>query len=57
MTKKNEKIINDICITAVLLGMSKDETTKKLIGTEAVRDSNWNEVKEIIDSWFLERRF
>lgn len=52
MTKENEKIINDICMTAVLLGMDEDETTKKLVSTKAVRDSNWNEVKEIIDSWF-----
>lgn len=52
MTKENKKVINDVCMTAVLLGMNKDETTKKLIGTKAVRDSSWNEVKEIIDSWF-----
>ena len=52
MTEKNKKIINDVCLTAIILGMDKNETTKKLVGTEAVRDSDWNEVKEIIDSWF-----
>lgn len=52
MTKEDKKIINDICMTAILLGMNKDETMKKLVITKKVRDSNWNEVKEIIDSWF-----
>lgn len=52
MTEENKKIINDICMTAILLGMDKDETTKKLVGTKAVRDSNWSEVEEIINSWF-----
>lgn len=52
MTKENEKIINDVCMTAILLGMDKNETTERLIGTKAVRDSKWDEVKEIIDSWF-----
>lgn len=52
MTKENEKIINDVCLTAILLGMDKDETTKKLVGIKAVRDSAWDEVKEIIDTWF-----
>ena len=52
MTKENEKIINDICMTAILLGMDKNETTKKLVNTKAVRDSNWDEVKEIVNAWF-----
>ena len=52
MTEKNKKIINDACLTAILLRMDKNEITKKLVRTEAVRDSDWNEVKEIIDSWF-----
>lgn len=52
MTKENEKVINDVCMTAILLGMDKSETTEKLVGTKAVRDSSWSEVKEIIDSWF-----
>lgn len=52
MTKENEKIINDVCMTAIILGMDKDETTERLVGTKAVRDSNWDEVKETIDSWF-----
>lgn len=29
MTEENKKIINDICMTAILLRMDKDETTKK----------------------------
>nr|DAO12303.1 MAG TPA: hypothetical protein [Bacteriophage sp.] len=52
MIEKNKKLIDDFCLTASLLGMDKDEVIKRLVGTEAVRDSDWNEVKEIIDSWF-----
>lgn len=52
MTEENEKVINDVCMTAILLGMDKNKTTRKLVGTKAVRDSSWSEVEEIINSWF-----
>lgn len=52
MTKKDEKAINDFCVTARLLGMSREEVEKKLVNTEVVKRSRWNEVCEIIDGYF-----
>lgn len=52
MTKKDEKAINDFCVTARLLGMSREEVEKKLVNTEMVKHSRWDEVREIIDGYF-----
>lgn len=52
MTKKDEKVINDFCVTARLLGMSREEVEKKLVNTEVVKRSRWDEVCEIIDGYF-----
>lgn len=52
MTKKDEKAINDFCVTARLLGMSREEVEKKLVNTEVVKCSRWDEVCEIIDGYF-----
>ena len=52
MTKKDEKAINDFCVTAKLLGMSREEVEKRLVNTEVVKRSRWDEVREIIDSYF-----
>ena len=52
MTKKDEKAINDFCVTAKLLGMSREEVEEKLVNTTVVKRSRWDEVCEIIDSYF-----
>lgn len=52
MTKKDEKAINDFCVTAKLLGMSREEVEKKLVNTTVVKHSRWDEVREIIDGYF-----
>lgn len=52
MTKKNEKAINDFCMTARFFGMSREEVEKKLVNTEAVKESRWEDVCEIIDGYY-----
>lgn len=52
MTKKDEKAINDFCVTAKLLGMSREEVEKRLVNTEVVKRSRWVDVSEIIDGYF-----
>lgn len=52
MTKKDEKVINDFCVTAKLLGMSRKEVEEKLVNTTVVKRSRWDEVCEIIDGYF-----
>ena len=52
MTKKDEKVINDFCVAAKLLGMSHEEVERKLVNTEVVKRSRWDEVCEIIDGYF-----
>ena len=52
MTKKDEKAINDFCVTARLLGMSREEVEKRLVNTTVVKHSRWDEVCEIIDGYF-----
>lgn len=52
MTKKDEKVINDICVTAKLLGMSRKEVEERLVNTTVVKHSRWDEVCEIIDGYF-----
>lgn len=52
MTKKDEKAINDFCVTAKLLGMSREEVEKRLVNTEVVKRSRWGEVREIVDGYF-----
>lgn len=52
MTKKDEKAINDFCVTAKLLGTSREEVEKRLVNTEVVKRSRWDEVREIIDGCF-----
>lgn len=52
MTKKDEKAINDFCLTAKLLGMSRKEVEERLVNTTVVKRSRWNEVCEIIDGYF-----
>ena len=52
MTKKDEKVINDFCVTAKLLGMSRKEVEERLVSTTVVKRSRWNEVCEIIDGYF-----
>ena len=52
MTKKDEKAINDFCVTAKLLGMSREEVERKLVNTAVVRRSRWDEVCEIVDGYY-----
>lgn len=52
MTKREEKTINDFCVTARLLGMSREEVERRLVNTEVVKRSRWDEVCEIIDGYF-----
>ena len=52
MTKKDEKVINDFCVTARLLGMSREEVEKRLVNTTVVKRSRWDEVCEIIDGYY-----
>lgn len=52
MTKKDEKVINDFCVTAKLLGMSRKEVEERLVNTTVVKRSRWYEVCEIIDGYF-----
>lgn len=52
MTKKDEKAINDFCVTAKLLGMSREEVEERLVNTTVVKRSRWDEVCEIIDGYF-----
>lgn len=52
MTKKDEKAINDFCVTAKLLGMSREEVEKRLVNTEVVKRFRWVDVSEIIDGYF-----
>lgn len=52
MTKKDEKAINDFCVTAELLGMSRKEVEEKLVNTTVVKCSKWAEVCEIVDGYF-----
>ena len=52
MTKKDEKVINDFCVTAKLLGMSRKEVEERLVNTTVVKRSRWDEVCEIIDGYY-----
>lgn len=52
MAKKDEKAINDFCVTAKLLGMSRKEVEERLVNTAVVKRSKWDEVCEIIDSYY-----
>ena len=52
MTKKDEKAINDFCVTAKLLGMSRKEVEERLVNTTVVKRSKWAEVCEIVDGYF-----
>ena len=52
MTKKDEKAINDFCVTARLLGMSREEVERRLVNTTVVKRSKWDEVCEIVDGYF-----
>lgn len=52
MTKKDEKAINDFCVTARLLGMSREEVEKRLVNTTVVKHSRWDEVCEIVDGYY-----
>ena len=52
MTKKDEKVINDFCVTAKFLGMSRKEVEERLVNTPVVKRSRWNEVCDIIDGYF-----
>lgn len=52
MTKKDERAINDFCMTARLLGMSREEVERRLVNTTVVKHSRWNEVCEIIDGYY-----
>ena len=52
MTKKDEKAINDFCVTAKLLGMSRKEVEERLVNTTVVKRSKWGEVCEIVDGYF-----
>ena len=56
MTKKDEKAINDFCVTAKLLGMSRKEVEERLVNTTVVKRSRWDEVCEIIDGYFKYRK-
>ena len=52
MTKKDEKAVNDFCVTAKLLGMSRKEVEERLVNTTVVKRSRWDEVCEIIDGYY-----
>lgn len=52
MTKKDEKAINDFCVTAKLLGMSRKEVEERLVNTAVVKRSKWDEVCEIVDGYY-----
>ena len=52
MTKKDERAINDFCVTAKLLGMSRKEVEERLVNTTVVKRSKWDEVCEIVDDYF-----
>ena len=52
MTKKDEKVINDVCATARLLGMPRKEVEEILVNTAVVKRSKWDEVCEIIDGYY-----
>ena len=52
MTKKDERAINDFCVTAKLLGMSRKEVEERLVNTTVVKRSKWVEVCEIVDGYF-----
>lgn len=52
MTKKDEKAINDFCVTAKLLGMSRKEVEMRLVNTTVVKRSKWDEVCKIVDGYF-----
>lgn len=52
MTKKDEKAINDFCVTARLLGMSREEVEERLVNTTVVKHSKWDEVCEIVDGYY-----
>lgn len=52
MTKNDEKAINDFCVTAKLLGMTRKEVEERLVNTTVVKRSRWDEVCEIIDGYF-----
>lgn len=52
MTKKDEKATNDFCVTARLLGMSREEVEKRLVNTTVAKYSRWDEVCEIIDGYY-----
>lgn len=52
MTKKDEKAINDFCVTAKLLGMSREDVEMRLVNTTVVKRSKWDEVCEIVDGYF-----
>mgnify|MGYP007054410322 CR=1 FL=1 len=52
MTEKNSKIINTLCIAAKLLNIPRDEILKSLMHTTAVKESSYNEVLSIVNSYF-----
>ena len=52
MTKNDEKVINDFCVTAKLLGMSRKEVEERLVSTTVVKRSRWDEVCDIVDGYF-----
>lgn len=52
MTKKDEKAINDFCVTAKLLGMSRKEVEERLVNTAVVKRSRWDEVCGIVDGYY-----
>ena len=52
MTKKDEKAINNFCVTAKLLGMSRKEVEERLVNTTVVKRSKWAKVCEIVDGYF-----
>lgn len=52
MTKKDEKVINDFCVAARLLGMPRKEVEERLVNTAVVKRSKWDEVCEIIDGYY-----
>lgn len=52
MTKKDEEAINDFCMTARLLGMSRKQVEEKLVNTTIVKHCRWDEVCKIVDGYF-----
>lgn len=52
MTRKDEKVINDFCMTAKLLGMSHKEAEERLVNTALVKRSRWEEICEIVDGYY-----